>query len=66
MSTKIYFESYDNNEDVNKEIDVTKIKSVSFSYDGGRLHVYVNDEEVIEEMGAGNDIYVSIELNPIK
>lgn len=62
MSVCVDFESYDNNEAQRQELNIRGIESVSFSYDGGRLHVYVNGKEILENMGAGNDIYVSVKL----
>ncbi len=38
----------------------SQVKRVEFTYDGGRLHVYVNGKEVLHSDLAGNDFSVLI------
>jgi len=57
------FESYENRgeEETKENICVSKIKNnISFSYDGGRLSISIDGEEVYKNMGAGIDFSVTI------
>lgn len=58
----IIFQSYDTGEDISKEhYNIPdKVENISISYDGGRLHVWIGNEEVLSTMMAGNDFNVTI------
>lgn len=49
---------YDTDESFVTIKDVS-IKTISISYDGGRLYVSVNGEDIYENLGFGNDASVS-------
>jgi hypothetical protein len=64
MSVKVSFEDFEHhNSDHVEEAKNAKIKEdscISFSYDGGRLNIYVDGEEVYSSMLAGNDFSVTL------
>jgi hypothetical protein len=58
----IKYESYENNPTIESAEYVLPddVKSISFSYDGGRLNVFINGEEVYSSMSAGNDFNIQL------
>ncbi len=57
----ITFRSYNYGEEISKEYKIpAKVENISISYDGGRLHVWIGDEEILSVMNAGNDFNVTI------
>lgn len=50
-----------NGRESEKAICVSNLENVSFSYERGRLNIYVNHKLVYETMNAGDDF--SVEIN---
>lgn len=60
--TMLKMQSYDNNHEETKPVKLPeKIESLSFSFDGGRVGVSINGEQVFYSMLGGNDCNVEID-----
>ncbi len=64
MKTKLNFVAWQNPY-AEEEIlggDLGLIKSLSFAYDGGRVYVSINGEDVFSTLLGGNDCQVDLEF----
>ncbi|MNQ73077.1 hypothetical protein D3C85_878000 [compost metagenome] len=65
----ITFNNYDYTYDGSEDVDFKfpdEVKEVSFSYDGGRVSVYINGEQVFYTTLGGNDCCVTLTNDPLK
>jgi hypothetical protein len=63
MKGLVRFTSYDFRTEVEKIVDIPKgnINNLSFSYDGGRVSLYINNQEIFSSKCAGNDCNIEVE-----
>jgi hypothetical protein len=57
---ELTFENYTESLKTATRFEVKTIHDVVFTYDGGRLSVWVNGEKVFETFYAGNDFSVQV------
>jgi len=62
MLKNLVFESYDTGEHEEKTIEIlpSEIKTIYFAYDGGRVTIRINGEDLLSTASGGNDMAVSI------
>lgn len=64
MAIIFNLESYENascsEELVNNDASINENSEIHFTYDGGRLNVYIDNKEVFSSMLAGNDFSLNL------
>ena len=64
MQKTLVFHSYSDGEHEEKKVEIPEVvNNLYVAYDGGRLTININNEEIFSTMSAGNDCAVTINSN---